>query len=81
MARTPSGMIATRAPALRAAVSATRSMVPSSWPMTSTGLGPPAIASARRTVMRALRIARGVGMKPSGRSTRDSSSSGIAVHV
>ena len=77
----PSGRMATRAPAFLAAVTATRSMVPSSCPITRTGSGPPATLRARRTAARAAPMARGVMTKPSGRSTPVISSSGRTTPV
>ena len=80
-AKTPSGMIATRAPAFLAEAIATRSIVPTSWPATSSGWAPPESSSDRRSVARAAAIARGVGTAPTGRRTEVISSSGAATPV
>ena len=80
-AKTPSGMIATFAPAFLAEAIATRSMVPTSWPATSTGWAAPTSSRERRSVARAAPMARGVGKSPTGRWTPVISSSGAATPV
>ena len=79
--KTPSGMIASRAPPFRADAIPTRSIVPTSCPTTRTGCGEPDISIARRKVVRALWIARGVMTKPTGRWTLSIWSSGWATPV